>query len=67
MSKSKKNLSRQSVKGNFCPRCLSILVFRQRHSDKKYFVGCSKYPNCHYTREVFENEIQLQQNWNKLR
>ena len=59
----KKNINREIVKGKFCPRCLSALVFRKRQSDGKYFIGCSKYPNCHYTREVFENEIQLQKKW----
>ena len=58
---------KQLVKGNFCPRCLSILFFRQRRSDKKYFIGCSKYPNCHYTRETFLNEIELQKKWENIK
>jgi len=45
------------VTGSFCPRCLRKLIFKQRHSDKKYFVGCSSWPDCHYTRNLFDGEL----------
>ena len=47
------------VKGSFCPRCLNQLVFRKNRIKGNYFVGCRSYPNCHYTRELFENEVKI--------
>ena len=33
-----------------CPDCGRRLVERRRRRDGRYFLGCSGYPKCHYSR-----------------
>ena len=36
-----------------CPRCGSgIAVVYQNHTDKSFFVGCSKYPSCRWSEDM---------------
>lgn len=34
-----------------CPLCGGDLRVRRRRSDNEPFVGCSRYPGCHYTTD----------------
>jgi predicted amidophosphoribosyltransferase len=35
-----------------CPECGSSLVKRIRRKDRSPFLGCTRYPSCHYTRSL---------------
>ena len=35
-----------------CPRCNSATQMRQNSKDKSWFVGCSTYPKCRYTKNL---------------
>ena len=35
-----------------CPRCGNRTEMRQNNSDKSWFVGCSSYPSCRFTKNL---------------
>lgn len=48
-----KEYLRQKQEGKIvylCPNCGSKLVLRRNSKDGSFFYGCSKYPECRYTR-----------------
>lgn len=45
-------LSTQHFDAEPCPECGASL--RVRHSGKNSFLGCESYPNCQYTRSLYE-------------
>ena len=40
-----------------CPECGSHLAIK--HGKSGPFLGCSGYPECHYTRAVYDNHIEV--------
>ena len=37
----------------YCPRCgVGIAVVYQNHTDKNFFVGCSSFPSCRWSKEM---------------
>ena len=34
-----------------CPRCKSATQMRQNGSDKSWFIGCTTYPSCRWTKD----------------
>ena len=47
--------SKNNTKINTCPRCKSGNLQRKR-GRYGYFIGCSNYPNCRYTRSIKNND-----------
>ncbi len=39
-----------TTSGIKCPRCGSMMIVRERRSDKHKFYGCSRFPNCRETK-----------------
>lgn len=45
-------ISNSFASNDICPKCGSKLVERRNHQNGKPFLGCSNFPNCHFTKPV---------------
>ena len=38
-----------------CPECGAVMVVRQNRTDRTFFLGCNRYPDCTATIEIPES------------
>jgi putative DNA topoisomerase len=38
-----------------CPECGAVMVIRQNKTNKSFFLGCHRYPDCKHTEEIPES------------